>query len=521
MLVAELVQGLVHEATHRPTEFLAKFLGVAVLVYFIANEVVRSKARLSAWHGPKGLPVIGNLHQLGGNASQVYKDWAKEFGAVYQVQLGNLPVLVVNTAAAAKVMFGNNSQATASRPELYTFHKIVANTAGTTIGTSPYNESLKRRRKGAASALNRPSIETYIPHLDLETRDFLKDALNYGKAGKVTVDPLPLVQRLSLSLAVTLNWGMRFPSHDDGLFKEITTVEGEISRTRSVTDNMQDYIPLLRYNPFSAGKRHAVEMRIRRDKYLSKLNGDLEEKIRTGTHEPCIQANVMLDEEAKLNKVELTSISLTMLSAGFETFTAVSTWGIGFLATHPEIQQKAFEAIRETYDEGNPLCDAHDDQTIPYLRALVRECLRFFTVLRLSLPRATNKEFMYEGKLVPKGTVVFLNSWACNMDGDLWHDPEVFRPERWLENPEAPMFTYGMGYRMCAGTMLANRELYITFLRMLASFELSSTDKIDTDPITGAADLTNLIITPGSYKVTFTPRNEAALRSALETEVEH
>ncbi|KAK1517375.1 cytochrome P450 [Colletotrichum abscissum] len=178
-------------------------------------------------------------------------------------------------------MFGNNSQATASRPELYTFHKIVANTAGTTTSTSPSNESLKRRRKGAASALNRPSIETYIPYLDLETRDFLKAALNYGKADKVTIDPLPLVQRLSLSLAVTLNWGMRFPGLDDGLFKETTTVEGEASLTRSVTGNMQNYdIPLLRYNPFSAGRRHDVEMRIRRDKYLSKLNGDLEEKIR-------------------------------------------------------------------------------------------------------------------------------------------------------------------------------------------------------------------------------------------------
>lgn len=124
MFVAELIQQLTYEATHRPIEFLAKGLSLAVLVYFIANEVVRSKARLSAWHGPKGLPVIGNLHQLGGNASQKYREWAKEFGAVYQVQLGNLPVLVVNTAAAAKVMFGNNSQATASRPELYTFHKV-------------------------------------------------------------------------------------------------------------------------------------------------------------------------------------------------------------------------------------------------------------------------------------------------------------------------------------------------------------------------------------------------------------
>ncbi|GJC84611.1 3-hydroxyphenylacetate 6-hydroxylase [Colletotrichum liriopes] len=513
MFVAELIQGLTYGVTHHPIEFLSKAFALAVIICFIVNEIFRLTARLPAWHGPKGLPIIGNLHQLGGNASQKYREWAMEFGPVYQVQLGNLPVLVVNTAAAAKVIFGNNSQATASRPELYTFHKIVANTAGTTIGTSPYNESLKRRRKGAASALNRPSIETYIPHLDLETRDFLKDALNYGNGGTLAVDPLPLVQRLSLSLAVTLNWGMRFPSHDDGLFKEITTVEGEISRTRSVTDNMQDYIPLLRFNPFSTGKRHAVEMRSRRDKYLSKLNGDLEKKIRNGNHEPCIQANVMLDEEAKLNNVELTSISLTMLSAGFETFTAVSTWGIAFLATHPEIQQKAFNAIRERYDEENPLCDAYDDQTVPYIRALV--------LLRLSLPRATNKEFIYEGKLVPKGTMVFLNSWACNMDAELWHDAEVFRPERWLENPEAPMFTYGIGYRMCAGTMLANRELYITFLRVLASFELSSTTKIDADPITGAADLKNLIITPGNYTVTFMPRNEIALRRSLETEVQH
>ncbi|OLN96430.1 3-hydroxyphenylacetate 6-hydroxylase 1 [Colletotrichum chlorophyti] len=520
MLVAELGHALFYEASHQPVLFLSKCLALVLLVYVIANELVRSRSRLPAWRGPKGLPLVGNLHQLGSNASQQYREWAKEYGAVYQVQLGNIPVLVVNTAAAAKVILGNNSQATASRPELYTFHKIVANTAGTTIGTSPYNESLKRRRKGAASALNRPAIETYLPHLDLETRDFLKDVLTYGKAGAVAVNPLPLVQRLSLSLAVTFNWGVRFPSHDDGLFREIITVEGEISRTRSVTDNMQDYIPLLRLNPFSAGKRKAVEMRVRRDRYLAKLNGDLEEKIRNGTHKPCIQANVMLDEEAKLDRVELTSISLTMLSAGFETFTAVAAWGIAYLATHPEIQRKAFEAIRSRYGDEAPLCDVHDDQTIPYVRALVRECLRYFTVLRLSLPRATNKEFVYEGKLVPRGTVVFLNAWACNMDGELWRDPEVFRPERWPESPDAPMFTYGMGYRMCAGALLANRELYITFLRMLASFELVATDGIDPDPVTGAADLTNLIIAPGSYKVTFMPRDEDALRNALKTEAE-
>ncbi|KAI8307481.1 Transcriptional activator protein acu-15 [Colletotrichum sp. SAR11_240] len=516
MAIADLLQILAREATDRPIEFMAKGLSLVFLVYVVANEFIRSKARLSNFDGPKGLPLIGNLWQVRHDAAEKYREWAKEFGSVFQVQLGNIPVLVINSAAAAKVILGHNSQAIASRPELYTFHKIVANTAGTTIGTSPYNESLKRRRKGAASALNLPAIKTYIPHLDLETKEFLKDALNYGKAGKLPVNPMPLVQRLSLSLAVTLNWGFRFPSHEDPLFKEIIDVEVNISRFRSVTDNLQDYIPLMRWNPFSAGTRAALGMRGRRDIYLSKLNNDLKEKVANGTYEPCIQANVMLDEEAKLNDVELVSISLTMLSAGFETFSTVTTWAIGFLAQHPEIQQKAFDAIKEVYDVNNPLCDANDDQSIPYIRALVRESLRYFTVLRLSLPRATNKDFVFEGKVIPKGTVVFLNSWACNMDTEVWDDPEVFRPERWLENPEAPMFTYGMGYRMCAGTLLANRELYLTFMRMLASFKISTTEVIDSSPLTGVDDKRNLVLAPKPYTVSFTPRNEAALRKALE-----
>lgn len=190
------------------------------------------------------------------------------------------------------------------------------------------------------------------------------------------VDPVPLVQRLSLSMALTLNWGIRMDDHENDLFREITHVEVEISRFRSTTDNLQDYIPLLRLNPFLSGKKKAAEYRQRRDRYLGKFNRELEDKVAKGTHEPCIQANVMLDKEAKLNDVELMSISLTMLSGGFETFSAVTSWSIAHLAAHPEVQEKAIQAIRERFSADNPLCDAYDDQGVAYVRALVRECLR-------------------------------------------------------------------------------------------------------------------------------------------------
>lgn len=188
---------------------------------------------------------------------------------------------------------------------------------------------------------------------------------------------MPLVQRLSLSLALTLNWGKRIKSHEDDLLREIIHVEIEISRFRSTTDNLQDYIPLLRLNPFSSDQKKAVEYRQRRDNYLSKLNRELEERVEKGTHKPCIQANVMLDKEAKLNDVELMSISLTMLSGGFETFSAVTSWSIAYLSNHPEIQEKAIKAIREKFGEDRPLCEAYDDQGCDYIRGLVRECLRY------------------------------------------------------------------------------------------------------------------------------------------------
>ncbi|CRG89250.1 3-hydroxyphenylacetate 6-hydroxylase [Talaromyces islandicus] len=266
MATQKLVQSLQDKLTLLQVNFKHTVTGLFLIpvLYVLINEFIRSGARIANLKGPRGLPLIGNLHQIR--------------GGIYQIQLGNIPVVVVNTAESARVIFGNN--ALSSRPEFYTFHKVLSNTAGTTIGTSPYSDSLKRRRKGAASALNRPSVQSYISHLDIETKDFVKELFDYGNSGAEGVDPMPMIQRLSLSLALTLNWGIRMDSQKSDLFHEITHVEEEISRFRSTTGNLQDYIPLLRLNPFNPGSAKAREMRNRRDVYLTTLNQGLDEAHR-------------------------------------------------------------------------------------------------------------------------------------------------------------------------------------------------------------------------------------------------
>jgi len=533
MAVGTMFGSLATYSLEHPLLFtLYAFIGLAI-GYIAVTEVQRSKARIPGIKGPPGLPVIGNIHQIRVNAAEQYRLWREQYGPVYQIMLGNVPVVVINSAAAAREIFGANSQALSSRPEFYTFHKVVSSTAGTTVGTSPFSESLKRRRKGAASALNKPSIATYIPHIDTETRDFVREFLDYGEAGTKLVDPMPMIQRLSLSLALTLNWGTRIVSQSDTLFNEITHVEEEVSKFRSTTGNLQDYIPILRLNPFSFGARTARDMRRRRDVYLNKLNKDLDDRMEKGTHQPCIQANVIQDKDAKLNQEELTSISLTMLSGGLDTLTTLVAWSMALLAEHPEIQEKALSEIRAKYPATSDgiLCDESDDQSIPYVVALIRELLRYYTVLRLSLPRASVKDIkssFNNGAVIPAGTVVFLNAWACNMDPEVWGDDYLeFRPERWLEKPDAPLFTYGLGYRMCAGSLLANREMYVIYCRLISAFRIEGCvdsetgGRVETHPVKGVEDQTQLVSVPRRYKVKMVPREAGALKEALGKEPKH
>ncbi len=69
---------------------------------------------------------------------------------------------------------------------------------------------------------------------------------------------------------------------------------------------------------------------------------------------------------------------------------------------------------------------------------------------------------------------------------------------------------------MCAGSLLANRELYLVFIRMLNSFEIQKFDDIDCHPVSGNSDPTSLVAMPKRYKAKFVPRNLAALEQAMK-----
>src|SRR6266487_4220661 len=84
-------------AIENPLRFFALRITTVHLFYVLVNEVVRRHARVSGLDGPAGFPLIGNLWQIRKNAAEKYRQWAGTYGAVYQIELSNIPV-VVNSA---------------------------------------------------------------------------------------------------------------------------------------------------------------------------------------------------------------------------------------------------------------------------------------------------------------------------------------------------------------------------------------------------------------------------------------
>jgi phenylacetate 2-hydroxylase len=53
------------------------------------------------------------------------------------------------------------------------------------------------------------------------------------------------------------------------------------------------------------------------------------------------------------------------------------------------------------------------EEKVPYVTALVKEILRFWTVIPICLPRESIKDIPYQGAVIPAGTKFFMVRQPC------------------------------------------------------------------------------------------------------------
>ncbi|KAH7176823.1 phenylacetate 2-hydroxylase [Dactylonectria macrodidyma] len=490
---------------------------------------------------PGAVPVFGHLLKLGEDHASVCEKWWRQYKhSVFQIKLGNTRAVVVNSFDDCKKMLLGNQNAVIDRPTLYTFHGVISSTQGFTIGSSPWDDSCRKKRKAAGTALSKPALRNYYPMFDLESYCIVRDLCADSKNGELDISVRPYIQRYALNTTLTLCYGIRMDAVYDDLLREILHVGSAISLLRSASENLQDYVPFLRYFPNNTKNARSKELRERRDAYLNLLLDKVREMIKQGTDKPCISAAILKDEETKLSGVEVSSICLSLVSGGFETIPGTLTSAIGSLSTEEgQIwQDRAYEDIKRHYpDIRDAWTSCYVEEKIPYINAIVKEAGRYYTVSSMSLPRKTVTEVNWNGAIIPPKTMILINAQAGNHDVDHFGgDAGKFDPERWLDGINPPTeremtglghLSFGTGSRACSGQHIASRLLYAALVRILASYKIvaSKTEPPNTDYVEYNEIKTALVAIPRDFKVKLVPRDVSmtadCLNAAKERTVDH
>lgn len=80
------------------------------------------------------------------------------------------------------------------------------------------------------------------------------------------------------------------------------------------------------------------------------------------------------------------------------------------MALYPDVQKKAQEELDRVI-RPNKLPTFADRAKLPYIEAVVNESLRWHPVAPMGIPHMCTEDDLYEGYLIPKGSLVLPNIW--------------------------------------------------------------------------------------------------------------
>jgi cytochrome P450 len=171
------------------------------------------------------------------------------------------------------------------------------------------------------------------------------------------------------------------------------------------------------------------------------------------------------DDGSPLDEAEIVDEILTMIAAGHETTSMALAWLCYAVFSRPEVRERL-------------LSETGDLAARPYLDAVVRESLRFHSVIPNGSGRIAKRAFQLSGYEVPAGAMVSIAFHAVHRRANVFERPDEFWPERFLDAPSARKYTpyesiaFGGGTRRCLGMPFALFEIKLVLATLLARYDL-------------------------------------------------
>ncbi|KAB1199674.1 Geraniol 8-hydroxylase [Morella rubra] len=445
---------------------------------FFARSFLRKSHSKKLPPGPTGLPILGNLLQLGTRPHESLSEMAKRYGPLMTVRLGSVTTIIASSPETAKEILQNHDDAFASRP----IPDSVAsqpNPEGTLAWVPADHRWRNRRRICNNHLFTTQSLDLLRHFRHRKVLQLLAHIKRHCDAGTP-------VEIGSLAFGTTLNLMSNMIFSVDVVDPDFMTAQEFKELVWRIMEdagkpNLSDYFPILKRFDLQGVRRHVRVSYLKLHEIFDEIIG---KRLKARASDKITRHGDFLDvllDECQLDGSDFSvetikPLILDLFIAGGDAFGSATEWAMAELLRSPEALKKARRELLEVIGPQGEVKDSDIDR-LPYIQAILKETLRLHLPAPFLLPYVAGDDVEVGGYTINKGSRVLINAWSLSRDPKYWDDPLSFKPERFLgsnldyKGRDFAYIPFGAGRRICPGLPLAHRMVNLILASILYSFD--------------------------------------------------
>ncbi|KIP07594.1 hypothetical protein PHLGIDRAFT_70828 [Phlebiopsis gigantea 11061_1 CR5-6] len=444
---------------------------VCGLAIFLAIIIAQRARKHSAPFppGPPRKPIIGNALDFDPLCAWTkFTEWKKTYGDLVGLDVLGTKILVLNSQKTINDLLDKRGNIYSDRPVFTAVGELMG--LNQSMPLMPYGAEWRACRKLEHIVLGPGAVRQYEPVQEnfaaMLAKEIIQDPDDFYNLIRLCAARIVLAVTYGLPARVT---DREYIDHADETMRIISksTVPGAF---------LVDLIPALKYFPkwlpFHRKCQYGKKMI---DTMVTTPYERVKMAIANGNAGPSLARDLLTSL-----KFDLTCWTGSMYGAGGETTFGTTLVFLIVMALHPAIQARAQTELDSVVGRKR-LPVIADRGSLPYVEAVIQEVMRWHPMLPLSIARCATQNDVYEGWVIPKGTIVMPNSWYILLLPILLRlsdQPKAncFIPERFLDKEctttDIATWAFGYGRRICPGKLLGESNVFILIATLLATFNI-------------------------------------------------